>query len=95
MITKAVRTVRAIPLYIEHRSTAGPGRAWSYLRLGRHALEQVTGSPVVGGHTVYSLTPRGALYALDMDTGMARATVAVGATSRFATLAGGHVFEGT
>jgi outer membrane protein assembly factor BamB len=59
--------------------------------------EGVPGSPVVGGHTVYSLDRSGTLYALDMDTGKARATVNVGATSRFATptLFGDRVFVGT
>jgi len=53
------------------------------LTLGWRA--QAPGSPVVGGHTVYSLDRGGTLYALDIETGQARATVAVGATSRFAT----------
>ncbi len=59
--------------------------------------EGVPGSPVVGGHTVYSLDRSGTLYALDMDTGKARATVNVGATSRFATptLFGDRIFVGT
>ena len=73
----------------------GPGIR---LTLGWHALRQVNGSPVVGGHTVYSLNPHGGvLYALDISTGMVRATVAVGSTSRFATptLSGGFVFVGT
>ena len=72
----------------------GPG-----IRLtpGWRAPGQVTGSPVVGGHTVYSLDPSGTLYALDADTGSVRATVPVGQTSRFATptLSGGYVFVGT
>jgi outer membrane protein assembly factor BamB len=46
----------------------------------------VTGSPVIGGHTVYSLDPGGGmLYALDSATGSVRATISVGTTSRFAT----------
>jgi len=53
------------------------------LTLGWQA--RVPGSPVVGGHTVYSLDRGGTLYALDIASGQARATVAVGATSRFAT----------
>ncbi len=58
---------------------------------------QVPGSPVVGGHTVYSLARSGTLYALDMNTGTPRASVVVGETSRFATptLAGNRVFIGT
>ena len=72
----------------------GPG---VNLTLGWQASSQVTGSPVVGGHTVYSLDPAGTLYALDRDSGNVRTTVSVGATSRFATptLYQGRVFVGT
>jgi outer membrane protein assembly factor BamB len=72
----------------------GPG---VHLTLGWQAPAQVTGSPVVGGNTVYSLDPHGTLYALDMNSGQVRTTVSVGATSRFATptLSGNHVFVGT
>ncbi len=72
----------------------GPGVR---LTLGWQAPGQVTGSPTVGGHTVYSLDPGGTLYALDINSGNVRATVSVGATSRFATptLSSGHVFVGT
>jgi putative pyrroloquinoline-quinone binding quinoprotein/putative pyrroloquinoline-quinone-binding quinoprotein len=64
---------------------------------GWRAPGNVTGSPVIGGKTVYSLDPGGTLYALDLATGALRATLAVGATSRFATpaLAHGRVFIGT
>jgi outer membrane protein assembly factor BamB len=57
----------------------------------------VPGSPVVGGHTVYSLDRGGTLHALDIETSQERATVAVGATSRFAspTLYQDRVFIGT
>ena len=72
----------------------GPGVR---LTLGWQAPTQVTGSPVVGGHTVYSLGPSGTLYALDRASGEVRTTVPVGATSRFATptLYEGRVFVGT
>ncbi len=72
----------------------GPGVS---LTLGWQAPAQVTGSPVVGGHTVYSLDPRGTLYALDIDSGNVRTRVSVGATSRFATptLYQGRVLVGT
>ncbi|HLL80178.1 MAG TPA: PQQ-binding-like beta-propeller repeat protein [Ktedonobacteraceae bacterium] len=63
-----------------------------------HAPSQVTGSPVVGGNTVYSLDPHGGiLYALDISTGLVRATVSVGTTTRFATptLYQGNIFVGT
>ena len=72
----------------------GPGVR---LTPGWRAPGRVSGSPVVGGHTVYSLDPGGTLYALDADTGWVRATVPVGQTSRFATptLSGGYGFVGT
>lgn len=72
----------------------GPGVR---LTLGWKAPSKVMGSPVVGGHTVYSLDPGGTLYALDTENGRVRATVQVDGTSRFATptLYGGHVFVGT
>ena len=53
---------------------------------GWHAPQRVTGSPVIGGQTVYSLDPGGGvLYALNAATGEVRATLSVGTTSRFAT----------
>jgi outer membrane protein assembly factor BamB len=53
---------------------------------GWQAPSQVTGSPIVGGNTVYSLDPAGGtLYALNGATGSVRATVPVGTASRFAT----------
>ena len=65
---------------------------------GWQAPQQVTGSPVVGGNTVYSLYPAGGtLYALDAATGSMRATISIGSTSRFATptLYQNSVFVGT
>lgn len=65
---------------------------------GWQAPQQVTGSPVVGGNTVYSLDPAGGtLYALDAATGSVRATISVGSTSRFATptLFQSSIFVGT
>lgn len=58
----------------------------------------VPGSPVVGGHTLYTLERNGTLHALDLETGKDRtATVNVGAASRFATptLFQNRVFIGT
>ncbi len=56
------------------------------LMTGWQASGQVTGSPVIGGNTVYSLNPGGGtLYALNADTGSVRASVPVGTSSRFAT----------
>jgi outer membrane protein assembly factor BamB len=65
---------------------------------GWHAPSQVTGSPIVGGNTVYALDPgNGTLYALNAGTGSVRATIAVGTTNRFAspTLYHTTVFVGT
>ncbi|HEY7346881.1 MAG TPA: PQQ-binding-like beta-propeller repeat protein [Ktedonobacterales bacterium] len=54
--------------------------------VGWSAPQQVSGSPVIGGQTVYSLDPfGGTLYALDIATGKVRTTISVGTTSRFAT----------
>jgi hypothetical protein len=72
----------------------GPGIA---LTLGWRA-SQVPGSPIIGGHTVYSLDPSsGTLYALDSESGSVKATLSVGTTSRFATptLSAGRLFVGT
>ncbi len=65
--------------------------------LGWQAPGQITGSPVIGGHTVYSLGGDGTLYALDSATGKVRATVTIGDVSRFATptLSGNHIYIGT
>jgi outer membrane protein assembly factor BamB len=53
---------------------------------GWRAENSITGSPVLGGGRLYSLTPdAGVLSALDPATGKVRERVPVGATSRFAT----------
>jgi outer membrane protein assembly factor BamB len=65
---------------------------------GWQAPPAVTGSPIVGGQTVYSLDPAGgSLHALNTATGAERATIAVGPTSRFATpaLSGSTLLIGT
>jgi outer membrane protein assembly factor BamB len=64
---------------------------------GWHAPQAVTGSPVIGGQMIYSLDPGGVLYTLNATTGRVRATLSVGATSRFATpaLSGRRIFIGT
>jgi outer membrane protein assembly factor BamB len=75
--------------------SAGPG---GRLEPGWQAPGNVNGSPVVGGHTVYTLdADGGVLYALDSGSGSVRASARVGQTSRFATptLAGGLVLAGT
>ncbi|WP_165423197.1 PQQ-binding-like beta-propeller repeat protein [Ktedonosporobacter rubrisoli] len=67
------------------------------LNVGWQAHGQVTGSPTIGGHTVYSLDRGGTLYALNIADGSVRATASVGQTSRFAspTLSGKQIFVGT
>ena len=68
------------------------------LNIGWQASGQVSGSPVIGGNTVYSLNPGGGtLYALNAATGSVRASVPVGTTSRFATptLFQNTIFVGT
>ena len=72
----------------------GPG---TRLTLGWHAPGQINGSPIVVGHTVYSLKRSGTLYALNSDSGAVIASQVVGETSRFATPAysDGHVYVGT
>ena len=69
----------------------------AHMNAGWHAPQQVTGSPVIGGHTVYSLDPGGTLYALNIQDGSIVTRLPVGATSRFATptLSGAMMFVGT
>ena len=66
------------------------------IALGWQAPNEIAGSPVVGGHTVYALG-QGTLYAFDSATGKVRASVPVGDVGRFntPTLAGSHVYVGT
>ncbi len=66
--------------------------------MGWVASDQLTGSPVIGGNTIYAMNPSdGGLYALDSATGKIRANVTVGQVSRFATptLAAHHIYVGT
>jgi len=67
------------------------------ITLGWQAPPQVSGSPIVGGQTVYSLDLQGMLYALDSTSGAVRASISVGTTTRFATptLVGDQMFVGT
>jgi outer membrane protein assembly factor BamB len=72
-----------------------PGAA---LKVDWHTSEQINLPPIVGGHTVYSLDPDGILYALDIDTGLARAKLSLGVMlPHFATptLSRGRIFVGT
>lgn len=66
------------------------------MRQGWQASGNIVGSPVVGGHTVYSLS-NGKLYALDMNTGQVVTSLDVGQANRFATptISGTSIFVGT
>ncbi|HEX6779404.1 MAG TPA: hypothetical protein VF099_14435, partial [Ktedonobacterales bacterium] len=66
------------------------------IHLGWHAAGTITGSPIVGGHTVYSLS-NGMIYALNMDSGKVITSLNVGQANRFATptIAGTTIFIGT
>jgi len=55
------------------------------ITVGWHAAQNITGSPVISGHTVYSLDPSGTLYALDVSTGRVRTSVSIPSTPRFNT----------
>lgn len=69
-----------------------------HLALGWQAPGDVTGSPIVGDHTVYALDPAGGtLFALNANDGSVRAQVNVGTATRFATptLSGHRLFVGT
>ena len=63
---------------------------------GWQASSKITGSPIIGGQTVYSLGGD-TLYALNSETGQQRTSLAVGAVNRFATptLSKGTIFVGT
>lgn len=63
---------------------------------GWQASGDIVGSPVVGGHTVYSLS-NGNIYALNMANGQVITSLDVGQVNRFATptIAGTSIFIGT
>jgi outer membrane protein assembly factor BamB len=70
---------------VQRLEVSGAG-ATAQMVTGWQGPSQVTGSPVVGGDTVYSLAPgSGDLYALDASTGAVRTMIHVGTASRFAT----------
>jgi len=78
--------------------THGVPRPGISIKPGWHAPVNIAGSPIVGGHTVYSLSMNdGMLDALNSDTGTVRARVSVGNVTRFATptLWQGMVYVGT
>lgn len=64
---------------------------------GWQAGSMITGSPIVGGHTVYAIDTSGTLYALNSADGTVRASADIGSVSRFATptLFGNAVYIGT
>ncbi|HKV59021.1 MAG TPA: PQQ-binding-like beta-propeller repeat protein, partial [Ktedonobacteraceae bacterium] len=66
------------------------------MHLGWQASGSIFGSPIVGGHTVYSISSD-TLYALNMDSGQVVTSLNVGQMNRFATptIAGSNVFIGT
>jgi len=73
----------------------GPG---AHMTLGWKAPSHVTGSPIIGGNTVYSLDPNGGtLYALNIQNGSTVTSLDIDKTSRFATptLSGSTLFIGT
>src|SRR5713226_6318710 len=63
---------------------------------GWQASGGIVGSPVVGGHTVYSLS-NGMIYALNMDIGQVVTSLDVGKANRFSTptISGTSIFIGT
>ena len=70
--------------------------ASGHMHQGWQASGNITGSPVVGGHTLYSLS-NGMIYALNMDNGQVVTSLNVGQANRFATptISGSSIFIGT
>jgi outer membrane protein assembly factor BamB len=70
--------------------------ASGHMHQGWHASGDVVGSPVVGGHTLYSISHE-TIYALNMDTGHIVTSLNVGQTSHFSTptISGTSIFIGT
>jgi outer membrane protein assembly factor BamB len=70
--------------------------AKGHMHQGWQAPSNIVGSPVIGGHTIYSLSG-GLLYALNKDTGQLITTLNVGQASRFSTptISGSSIFIGT
>jgi outer membrane protein assembly factor BamB len=55
-----------------------------HMHQGWQASGDIVGSPVVGGHTVYSFS-KGVMHALNMNSGQVVASLNVGSANRFAT----------
>jgi len=70
--------------------------ASGHMHRGWQASEDIVGSPVVGGHTLYSVS-KGTIYALNMDTGHVVTSLNVGQGNRFVTptISGTSIFIGT
>ena len=67
-----------------------------HMHQGWQASAEIVGSPIVGGHTVYSFS-HGVMYALDMNSGQLVTSLDVGMANRFATptISGTSMFIGT
>lgn len=67
-----------------------------HMHIGWQASSNIVGSPVVGGHTIYSVA-NGTLYALGISNGQVVTSLSVGQTNRFATptITGTSIFVGT
>ena len=70
--------------------------ASGHMHQGWQAPGSIAGSPVVGGHTLYSLS-NGLIYALNVDNGQVVTSLNVGQANRFATptISGSSIFIGT
>ena len=67
-----------------------------HMHQGWQASGDIVGSPVVGGHTVYSFS-NGVMHALNMNSGQLVASLNVGSANRFVTptISGTSIFIGT
>jgi outer membrane protein assembly factor BamB len=70
--------------------------ASGHMHQGWHASGDIVGSPIVGGHTVYSFS-HGVMHALDMNSGQLVTSLNVGSANRFVTptISGTSIFIGT
>ncbi len=70
--------------------------ASGHMHQGWHASGDIVGSPIVGGHTVYSFS-HGVMYALNVNSGQLVTSLHVGSANRFVTptISGTTIFIGT
>lgn len=70
--------------------------ASGHMHQGWHASGDIVGSPIVGGHTVYSFS-NGVMHALNMNSGQLVTSLNVGSANRFVTptISGTTIFIGT